>query len=69
MKKHPPKTELVRVRMTKGEREMLRTLAIRHATGSDSGYLRWLIRQAWERRTLRELSRERGTSTEAREPR
>lgn len=55
MKRHPPKDVVFKLRMTEGERRMLRTLAIRHSTGSDSGYVRWLIREAWIRRVEREL--------------
>jgi hypothetical protein len=58
VKKHPPKTETVKLRMTVAERKMLRSLAIRHRTGSDSGFIRALIREAWERKTMRELATE-----------
>jgi hypothetical protein len=51
---HPPKTEQVLVRMTPEERKMLRTMGVRHAAGSDQGFIRHLIREAWERRERRE---------------
>lgn len=53
--KHPPKSELVKVRMTVAERRMLRTLAVRSGIGSDSGFIRRLIRDAWTAREIRRV--------------
>jgi hypothetical protein len=39
----------VPLRMTEREREMLRTLSVRHPSGSINGYVRTLIRAAWRR--------------------
>lgn len=56
MKKHPPKSEIVNVRMTVAERKMLRALAVRDGTGSDSGLIRKWIREAWMRKVEREMA-------------
>lgn len=48
--KHPKKDQNLVVRMTREEKTMLRTLAIRSPQGSDAGYLRFLIRREYARR-------------------
>lgn len=55
--KHEKKSVVINLRLTPTERAMLRTLAIRSTHGSDSGWIRAMIREAWAAREARKLTR------------